>query len=61
MDKGVVQSDKEARWKDKEVLWWFGHVERMEKKMIAKRIYVGVCAGSRSVQWVGRGRDGLIP
>ena len=31
------------------VLRWFGHVERMERDMIIKRIYVGVCAGSRSV------------
>ena len=31
----------------------FGHVERMERYRIAKRIYVGECAGSRSVsrQW----------
>ena len=28
------------------VLRWFGHVERMDR--IAKRIYVGECAGSRS-------------
>ena len=27
----------------------FGHVERMESDRIAKRIYVGECAGSRSV------------
>ena len=25
---------------------WFGHGERMEKCMIAKRLYVGECAGS---------------
>ena len=41
------------------VLRWFGHVERMERDRIAKRVYVGECAGSRSV---GRPRrDGLIP
>ena len=34
---------------DKGVLRWFGHVERMENDRIAKRIYVGVCAGSLSV------------
>ena len=28
------------------VLWWFGHVERMERDGIAKRVYVGECAGS---------------
>ena len=26
---------------DEGVLWWFGHVERMEKERIAKRVYVG--------------------
>ena len=31
------------------VLRWFGHVERMENDMIAKRVYVAECAGSRSV------------
>ena len=34
---------------DEGMLWWFGHVERMEKDRIAKRVYVGECAGSRSV------------
>ena len=28
---------------------WFGHMERMENDRIAKRVYVGECAGSRSV------------
>ena len=28
---------------------WFSHVERMENYRIAKRVYVGVCAGSRLV------------
>ena len=31
------------------VLRWFGNVETMENDRIAKRVYVGVCAGSRSV------------
>ena len=31
------------------VLRWFGHVERMEKDRIAKTVYIGDCAGSRSV------------
>ena len=31
------------------VLWWFGHVERMENDRSAKRNYVGECAGSRLV------------
>ena len=28
---------------DEGVLQWFGHVERMEKDMIAKRVYRSVC------------------
>ena len=31
------------------VLRWFGHVERMERDRILKRVYVGEHAGSRSV------------
>ena len=34
---------------DEGVLQWFGHVERMEKEKIAKRVYVGECAGNCSV------------
>ena len=34
---------------DEGVFRWFGHVERMERDRIAKRVYVGECAGSRSV------------
>ena len=34
---------------DEVMLWWFGHIERMENDSIAKRVYVGECAGSRSV------------
>ena len=33
---------------DEGVLWWFGHMERMENDRIAKRVYVGECAGSHS-------------
>ena len=33
---------------DESVLRWFGHVERMERDRIAKRVYVGECAGSQS-------------
>ena len=36
---------------------WFGHVERMEKDRIAKRVYGRESDGSRSVG----GRNGLIP
>ena len=43
---------------DEGVLRWFGHVERMERDIIAKRVYVEECAGSSSV---GRPRrDRLI-
>ena len=42
---------------DKGVLGWFGHVERMENDRIAKRVYVGECAGSRSE---GRARERWI-
>ena len=41
-----MKSDKRI---DEGVLWWFGDVERMEKDRIAKRVYVGVCAGTHSV------------
>ena len=34
---------------DEDVLQWFGLVERMENDKIAKRIYVGECIGSHSV------------
>ena len=34
---------------DEVVLWWFTHVKRMERGMIAKRIYVREFAGSHSV------------
>ena len=33
---------------NEDVLQWFGHVERMERDRIAKRVYVGECAGSHS-------------
>ena len=38
---------------DEGVLRWFVHVERMKSDRIAKRVYVGECASSRSV---GRAR-----
>ena len=46
-------------WINEGVLRWFAHVERMENDRIAKRVY----AESELVvaQWVGHGRDGLIP
>ena len=43
---------------DEGVVWWFCHGVRMERDRIAKRVYVGECAGNHLV---GRhGRDGLI-
>ena len=40
---GVVRNDEGI---DEGVLRWFGHVERMEKDRIVKRVYVGECADS---------------
>ena len=34
---------------DEGVLRWFSHLERMERDRIAKRVYIGVCGGSRLV------------
>ena len=31
---------------DEGILRWFGHVERIEKNRITRRVYVGECAGS---------------
>ena len=61
MDKEVVVVYERI---DKGVLQWFGHVERMEKDRIAKRVYVGECAGSRSVgrplkKWIDIVKDCL--
>ena len=42
---------------DKGVLRWFGHMERMQRDRISKRVYVGECDGSRSV---GRARKRWI-
>ena len=46
------------------ILWWFGHVERVERDRIAKRVYVGECAGSHSVdrprkRWIDSMKDCL--
>ena len=42
MMKGVDKTNNEV------VLQWFGHVERMDNDIIAKRVYVGECAASHS-------------
>ena len=44
---------------DEGVLRWFVHVERMPNDRTAHRVYVGECAGSRSVgrprkRWIDR-------
>ena len=49
---------------DEGVLRWFDHVEKMKNDRIAKRIYVGECAGSRSVdrprkRWIDSVKDFL--
>ena len=49
---------------DEIVLWWFGHMKRMENNRIAKRVYVGKFAGSRSVsrprkKWIDTVKDCL--
>ena len=43
---------------DEGVLRWLDHVERIENDRIAKRVYIGDCAGSSSV---GRPRKKWIP
>ena len=47
---------------DEGILRFFGHVERMEKDKIAKRVYVGECGNSFSVgrtrkRWIGTVKD----
>ena len=49
---------------DESVLRWFGHVEIMERDRIAKRVYVGECAGSHSVgrprkRWIDTAKECL--
>ena len=46
------------------LLWWFGHVEKMENDRNAKRVYVGECAGRDSVgrpwkKWIDTVKDYL--
>ena len=49
---------------DESVFRLFGHVKKMENDRIGKRVYVGVCAGSRSVgrprkRWIDTMKDCL--
>ena len=58
MAKGVDERTYEG------VLRWFGYLERMENDIIAKRVYVGKCGGSRSVgrprkRWIDAVKDCL--
>ena len=59
---GVAKRVEEKIYED--VLRWFEHVERMENNRIAKRGYVGECAGSRPVgrprkRWIYTVKDCL--
>ena len=47
--KELCEVTKGMGEKNDDVLRWFGHVERMENDKIAKWVYVGKCAGIRSV------------
>ena len=58
MKKGVDEKIDEV------VIRWLFHVERMEKSRIAKRVYVGEYASSRSVgrprkRWINTEKDRL--
>ena len=49
---------------DESIIRWFGHVERMERDRVAKSVYIGECAGSRSVgrprkRWIDTVKEGL--
>ena len=63
MDKGVVQSDGGIYESiDEGVFWWFGHMERIEKDRIAKKVYVGEYAGSCSLgrlwkRWIDTAKE----
>ena len=63
MDKAPIVWIREL-FSDESVLRWFGHVERRKNSIIAKRVYVGDCAGSRSVdrlrkRWIDTMEDNL--
>ena len=50
---------------DEGVLWWFCHVERLERDRITKRVCVGVCGGSHLVgrpqrRWIDTVKECLI-
>ena len=46
------------------IIRWFGHAERIERDRITKRVYVGECAGSRSMgrprkRWIDTVKESL--
>ena len=60
-DKRVVLSDERI---DEGVLQWFGHVKRVKKDRIAKRVYVGKCSvcvlvGRPRKRWIDTVKDCL--
>ena len=52
----VVQSDERI---DEGIFQWFNHVERVENDGLARRFYVGECAGKPWKRWVNTVKDCL--
>ena len=48
MKKGLDERINEG------LLQWYGHVERMEKDRIVRKVHAGECAGSCSVGRLGK-------
>ena len=68
MDKGIRELLRVIKGADERInegiLWWFGLVERMENDRIAKRAYVGECAGNHLLgrlwkRWINTVKDYL--
>ena len=49
MRRDIVPNARLDERVDEGVLRWLGHVDRMERDRIGKKVYVGECAGSRSL------------
>ena len=49
MRRDIVPNARLDERVDEGVLRWLGHVDRMERDRIGKKVYVGGCAGSRSL------------
>ena len=45
---------------DRGMIQWYDHVMRIEKDKIAKRVYVRLYAGSRSVHWLQKRWIGTV-